>query len=75
MLWLSISIYDISMLIFKITLATYSMQKKFMLSVSDSMHRALEQESKRLKLDSVQDVARYIFAEYFKDRVDVTDKK
>ena len=46
------------------------MQKKFMISVSDSMYKALEKEASRLKLDSVQDIARYIFAEYFKNKSD-----
>jgi hypothetical protein len=43
------------------------MQKKITVAISDDMLKALEREAKRLKFASVQDVARFIFADYFKD--------
>lgn len=50
------------------------MPKKLIVAISDEMHTALEKEAKKLRLGNVQDVARYIFAEYFKDRP-APDKK
>jgi hypothetical protein len=48
---------------------------KITVAVSDEMFSALEKEARRLKLGNVQDVSRYIFAEYFKGKAEPDDKK
>lgn len=42
-----------------------SAMQKFMMSVPDAMHEALENERKRRMLDSVQETLRQIVSEYF----------
>jgi len=46
------------------------MPKKITVAISEEMYDALEKERKRLKLSNIQDVARYVFAEYFKNKVE-----
>jgi hypothetical protein len=42
--------------------------KRFMMSVSEEMHKELEQERKLRRLDTVQEVMRQIISDYLKDR-------
>jgi len=44
------------------------MAKKFTMSVPDSMNRALEKEKEKRKLGTIQEVIRFILAEYLEDR-------
>jgi hypothetical protein len=43
--------------------------KKMMLSVSDDMLKALEQERKARKLETVPEAVRAVLGEYFKARI------
>jgi len=44
------------------------MAKKFTMSIPDEMYIALEKERKRRKLGTIQEVIRFIIADYFKEK-------
>jgi len=44
------------------------MAKKFTMSIPDDMYAALEKERQRRKLGTVQELIRFIIAEYLKER-------
>ncbi len=48
------------------------MARKFTMSIPGSMHRALELEQKRRRLDTLQETIRSILAEYFREKRNAT---
>jgi len=44
------------------------MSKKFTMSIPESMRQALEKETKKRKLGTIQETIRFILAEYLKEK-------
>jgi len=44
------------------------MAKKFTMSIPDAMHAALEKERQKRKLGTIQELIRFIIAEYLKEK-------
>jgi len=44
------------------------MSKKFTMSISETMKKAMEEEQRQRKCDSIQETIRSILSEYFKNK-------
>jgi hypothetical protein len=53
-----------------VPIGVYNMMRRFTLSISEEMERALEKERKKRMLDSIPEMARVIISEYLAKQED-----